>query len=652
MKASDFTTTSSQRDAASQALLQTEQTDAVNSGIVGKADKSERSLKSALYSVGKKTATGGATSAALAAVTKGRRGASTAEPSSASGFPIPGSDAAAPDGAIGTVISPSTGGRRKGRSAQPGASTGTASGGSRRGAGRSSFGTASGAAETASGATSKGGRFGESLKAGVKRAGRGTALGAATRKTLEDTELEGADDLYYKGKGAYRIARGVKRRLSGKDVMQADKPLGQLSEKKSAKRAADTLKGQRNAQASSYFKRTVYTTAEKAKSAGGAVKGIVAVTGHGGGGGILAAVSPTSVFLPLILILLFFLLIIGGMGADETQKKSTGSLQGVPAEVATALKGYGYTNEAIAAVLGNMQQESSMNPGSAGDDGYGTDSVGLIQLSGSNKNRFLRWCANNGKAWYSVAAQIEWSFSGEPGTGYYIDDWGLNLAEPPSYYRLERGYEERFGTDFYRDPQQLKSSTDVDLATYSWMACHERPGSKVSYGDDVSRLNKRLEYAHDFLAKLNSGSVGGEEYDSAEPWQKAIVDAADPAITPSPGEGWCAMWVSRVYVHAGFPYPGGNADDMYRNWCHSADRSQLKVGMMVAVDQYLTKGPAHAGYTPDGRPLSYHVGIYMGNGMVRDNIGPITDTPLDEWIATYGNYHEVRWGFPPGAPVQ
>ena len=50
---------------------------------------------------------------------------------------------------------------------------------------------------------------------------------------------------------------------------------------------------------------------------------------------------------------------------------------------------------------------------------------------------------------------------------------------------------------------------------------------------------------------------------------------------------------------------------------------------------------------PDGRKLSCHVGIYMGNGMVRDNIGAITDTPLDQWIATYGNYHEVRWGFGP-----
>ena len=74
MKPSDLVSTSGQRDDAGQSLLQTEMTDAVNSGIVGKADKSEKSLKGELYSVGKKAATGGAASAALSAVTKGRKG--------------------------------------------------------------------------------------------------------------------------------------------------------------------------------------------------------------------------------------------------------------------------------------------------------------------------------------------------------------------------------------------------------------------------------------------------------------------------------------------------------------------------------------------------------------------------------------------------
>ena len=69
MKPSDFVSTSGQKQDMSQSVLQTEMTDAVNSGIVGRADKSEKSLKSGLYSVGKRASTGGAASAALAAST-------------------------------------------------------------------------------------------------------------------------------------------------------------------------------------------------------------------------------------------------------------------------------------------------------------------------------------------------------------------------------------------------------------------------------------------------------------------------------------------------------------------------------------------------------------------------------------------------------
>lgn len=57
MKPSDFVSTSGQKQDMSQSVLQTELTDAVNSGIVGRADKSEKSLKSPLYSVGKRSST-------------------------------------------------------------------------------------------------------------------------------------------------------------------------------------------------------------------------------------------------------------------------------------------------------------------------------------------------------------------------------------------------------------------------------------------------------------------------------------------------------------------------------------------------------------------------------------------------------------------
>lgn len=138
---------------------------------------------------------------------------------------------------------------------------------------------------------------------------------------------------------------------------------------------------------------------------------------------------------------------------------------------------------------------------------------------------------------------------------------------------------------------------------------------------------------------INSlGGVGnGAEYEASSEVQKKIVDAA--FITPSPGPGWCAMWVSQVYQNAGLGYIGGNANDMYRNYTFTSDRSKLKVGMLVAVESSSSGSTAGLTYG--------HVGIYIGDGKVIDNIGHIRVTTLDDWIATFCQHHPVGYGFPP-----
>ena len=138
---------------------------------------------------------------------------------------------------------------------------------------------------------------------------------------------------------------------------------------------------------------------------------------------------------------------------------------------------------------------------------------------------------------------------------------------------------------------------------------------------------------------INSlGDVGnGAEYEASSEVQKKIVDAA--FITPSPGPGWCAMWVSQVYQNAGLGYIGGNANDMYRNYTFTSDRSKLKVGMLVAVESSSSGSTAGLTYG--------HVGIYIGDGKVIDNIGHIRVTTLDDWIATFCKHHPVGYGFPP-----
>lgn len=170
-------------------------------------------------------------------------------------------------------------------------------------------------------------------------------------------------------------------------------------------------------------------------------------------------------------------------------------------------------------------------------------------------------------------------------------------------------------------------------------------GYTVSSSKDSSNVSMSIECDNgneNANANRRSASTGhGQDYASASDEQKRIVDACKSV--PSPGAGLCAMWVSQVYDAAGFGYPNGNACDMYDQYCTSKDRSELKVGMMVAVRTHsLTSAGATYG----------HIGIYIGDGQIMENIGKINTTSIDEWInlyepaATSGD--GVKWGFGPG----
>ena len=153
----------------------------------------------------------------------------------------------------------------------------------------------------------------------------------------------------------------------------------------------------------------------------------------------------------------------------------------------------------------------------------------------------------------------------------------------------------------------------------------------------LAQGNMGEAFGNSDLIASNGGIGGGKEYEASTEVQKKIVNAA--YITPSPGAGWCAMWVSQVYQNAGLGYIGGNACDMYRNYTFTSDKSKLKVGMLVAVESSSSGSTAGLTYG--------HVGIYIGDGKVIDNIGRIRVTTLDDWIATFCKHHPVGYGFPP-----
>lgn len=107
--------------------------------------------------------------------------------------------------------------------------------------------------------------------------------------------------------------------------------------------------------------------------------------------------------------------------------------------------------------------------------------------------------------------------------------------------------------------------------------------------------------------------------------------------TPATPGGYCALWVTNVIRNAGYGYHSGDACDLYRNYCTSSDLKQLKIGMIIAVS---THPHTYAG------SIYGHVGIYIGNGLMRDSVyGYVRQIAVKDWIAYYGATVRPKWGW-------
>ena len=116
--------------------------------------------------------------------------------------------------------------------------------------------------------------------------------------------------------------------------------------------------------------------------------------------------------------------------------------------------------------------------------------------------------------------------------------------------------------------------------------------------------------------------------------QKRVIASAKS--TPTPGGGLCALWVTTVFERAGIGWWGGDARDQYTWFCKSAELSKLRPGMIVAVSSH---NKSWAG------SIWGHVGIYVGDGVVMDNIGYIRRISVLDWIDYYGEVVKPKWGW-------
>ena len=443
-------------------------------------------------------------------------------------------------------------------------------------------------------------------------------------KFLENTDLEGVDDAYYRGKQVYNTPRKINQIVS---------TCKKFNERRAAVKKAilSIREQQKQAQGRRYFTRKVYNRAAAAKTKTSlSLLGKASVVVSKSFFGKIALIAA----IPLLFIGIFFsLILIPVLFSSDVKDETFDSINEVQTEVARALHKAGLENIQIAAIMGNISGESGWNPEAEyhgqGNPAYSYEyGYGLFQFTDTkqgvgNYTNYKNWVEANGKELNSASAQTEYFISQLP------TSWATGLHES-GYYT---SYLPKFRMTDISYSQWLKlKEKDLDLATYAFLACYERPADWAAKNSFPTRFAEASRF-YNVLSKNKNALLFSE--------QQSIINAAKN--TDSPGMNLCAMWVSDVYEKAGFGRIGGNANDMYRNFANNSDPSQLKEGMVVAVESSSSGGIAGAIYG--------HVGIYIGEGKVMHNVGTIKTISLDDWISLFGKNSPVGWGYPPNVNV-
>lgn len=452
-------------------------------------------------------------------------------------------------------------------------------------------------------------------KANLKKA----AKGAAVSEALRDSEFDGADEYYYKAKGAWKLGRKgadvVKKHAAARKAGNVSSGAGKATkviEKKSTKKTGQAA--QRAAQ-SARNQRMAMAAAQEAKAAGGAAKALAAkgggaaVAASGGGlGGVLAAIG--SAFLPVIgtvaLILLLIIVILTAIGG-QNKDTNVGALTGNEAIIAQALLDQGFSKAAVAGVLGNIANEG--NPGSDENmDGmfnYAYErACGMFQYTHASNStppyyshgceycHYKRWCSDNNLDWADLHNQMDWTFggAGEKFGHSWKNQWQMRRTYYVGYWGAKYSW---LNSSTLCSADDFPKLDDPAVAAYCWMAAYEGPETGAN-----AHLDRRIESAQHYYDLLNTSVSVGE------------------------GGGFTEV-VSRAQAQMGKPYQRGAAGP------NSYDCSGLVSYALTGryehtwVTQYIYYGgkpfreiSASEAVPGDVVCKESHTGIYIGNGQM------------------------------------
>lgn len=231
------------------------------------------------------------------------------------------------------------------------------------------------------------------------------ALMRATGSALRGSEIEGLDDVYFGTRAGYRAMRSIGRRLPGKPgaPRAASKPAARTQTRMQVKRHQLSAMAERQAAKSA-------ASSSAAKAAGARASAVAAGSASassaaaGGAGGAAAAAGgvgclPIVFVFALILLIPLLFAIFGGGTASETA-----GLEGNERIVAEYLLDKGLDEVQVAAIIGNMYQESRVNPAAVNED---SGAFGLCQWLGVRLNGLRAFCDARDAPYTDISAQLD-----------------------------------------------------------------------------------------------------------------------------------------------------------------------------------------------------------------------------------------------------
>ena len=154
-------------------------------------------------------------------------------------------------------------------------------------------------------------------------------------------------------------------------------------------------------------------------------------------------------------------------------------------EIHGILAGMGYTDEAIAGILGNVQAESGFNPWRWQSDrvntnnGYGlfqfTPATGYLNLSGVTPNMSVSQ-VTTGATPQDGARQVQ-CFANDELSKWVPSAWRSYWSQTTyaTLYAKRNAWLTQWGNGSSITMSQFKQVTDIEAATFFFLACYEGP---------------------------------------------------------------------------------------------------------------------------------------------------------------------------------